>query len=173
MKTINQFSKILLMTLVLTFAACSSDDGGGPVNAGEGTITASVDGQTVTSDALLTQATVATGQFSLLAIQGTNMNGDGFTLNVTGYDGVGSYEVGGDNSIFAVCTYIDSDLSNPTDPNLWTGPYEGGASVGQIVVTEVTDTHIKGTFNFKGQNPDDDSIKDITNGSFNVKIMQF
>lgn len=173
MKKFQQLSQILFLATVFAFTSCSSDSEGGSVNAADGTITAKVDGQTVTSAKALTQASLTTGQFSMLAMQGTDMNGDGISISIAGYTGVGKYEVGGGSSVFAVCTYIDKDMSNPTDPNMWTGPYDEAALVGYVDITEQTDTKIKGTFQFKAKNQKDGSIKEITDGSFNIKVTKY
>ena len=176
MKKIKQLVTICSLALAFTFASCSSDnDGnGGSVLAGDGLVTAKVDGTTVTSTKELTQASLVTGQLSSLLIQGTNLQGDGFYITITGYDGAKTYEIGGENTIFAVCSYIDTDLNNPTQPNIWTGPYdEAGQVVGQVVVTEATDTRVKGTFSFTGKNVENNSLKTVTDGSFNVALTNF
>ena len=175
MKKLKQLAHVLFLIPVLTVASCSSDnDGsGGSVNAGKGTITAKVNGQTVTSATELTSGSISTGQFGMLAITGTNMQGDGFTITIAGFEGAKTYDVGGESSVFAVCSYIDTDMNNPTVPHIWSGPYDDGAIAGSVSVTEVTTTRVKGTFNFSGKNASDGTVKEVTSGSFDVKLNTF
>ncbi|MFC4633919.1 DUF6252 family protein [Dokdonia ponticola] len=48
----------------------------------------------------------------------------------------------------------------------WVAPFDESQQ-GEINITSFTDSTIEGTFNFTGRN-EDQSIKTITNGSFNV-----
>lgn len=168
MKKIKQLGKIAFLALAITFGSCSSDSDGGSVNAGEGTITAKVDGTTVTS---LDLATFAYQTSVGLQITGTNSAAKNLAIQILGFEGVGKYDMGGDNTR-AVGTYTEVDLNDPQNlNNIWMAPYSENALDGVVDVTEVTDTHVKGTFSFKAQN-EAGTVKNVTNGSFNIKITQ-
>ncbi|HUH26274.1 MAG TPA: DUF6252 family protein [Flavobacterium sp.] len=166
MKKIKQLSKILFLGLAFTVASCSSDSEGGSVSAGEGTISAKVDGTTITS---IPQATFAYSTSVGLQITGTNNSAKNLAIQILTFDGVGKYNMGGNNSL-AIGTYTEVDLNDPQNVNnVWMAPYNENMVDGFVDVTEVTATHVKGTFSFKAQNQTG-TVKDITNGSFNIKI---
>lgn len=175
MKAIKILCACLIVSTSLFTTACSSDDdGGGGGSAAEGTLTAKVDGASVTT---LEMVTYATQSGNFLQIQGNTggTSSKAFVLNVTTFDGIGTYDIGGTAGLGqanASYTEITIDLANPTAPetNIWAAPYDGGDKVGEVRISEITDTHIIGTFNFSAKNPDDDSIKQITEGSFNVEL---
>ena len=94
MKKIKQLSKIMLVAFSIIVASCSSDSDseGGSVSAGEGTISAKVDGNTVTS---VTQGTFAYLTSVGLQITGTSMDTKNLAINILAFDGVGKYDIGG------------------------------------------------------------------------------
>ncbi len=174
MKTIKKISVLFVATVISSFAlSCSSsDDGGGPGDAAEGTITASVNGSTVTTVEIATFASESTG---FLQINGNTggTSSKAIVINVTGFEGVGTYDIGGGSTGLgaanATYTEIIVDLSNPTAPEttIWAAPYDGGAKVGEIQVSEyVEGDYVKGTFHFEAKNQDGEDMKNITNGSF-------
>lgn len=160
------------MTLI---CSCSSDDnGGGGGNAALGTIKAKVDGSNVTT---MSMVTFATRVGSLLSLSGNTggTSSKAFTLNVTALDGVGTYDIGGALGLGqANASYSEFviDLSNPGSPEsrVWQAPYTGGEKVGEINISEITDTNVKGTFFFTCKNTSDNSIKNVTEGSFNINF---
>lgn len=175
MKTIKFICACFLVTTTLFLTSCSSDDdGGGGGSAAAGTITAKVDGSAVTT---MDMVTFANQVNSMLSIQGNTggTNSKAFVLNVTTFDGVGTYDIGGTGGLGqanASYTEFIVDLGNPmnSQTKTWAAPYTGGDKVGEIKVSEITDTHIKGTFYFTAKNASDDSMKNITEGSFNVEL---
>lgn len=175
MKTIKFICACFLVTTSFFVTSCSSDDdGGGSGSAAAGTITAKVDGNNVTT---LEMTTFANQVGSMLSIQGNTggTSSKAIVLNITSFDGVGTYDIGGTLGLGqanASYTEITVDISNPTafESKIWSAPYEGGDKVGEINVSEVTETNIKGTFTFSAKNTDDNSMKQITQGSFNVEL---
>ncbi|WP_396151412.1 DUF6252 family protein [Flavobacterium sp.] len=175
MKTIKFICACFLVTTSFFVTSCSSDDdGGGSGSAAAGTITAKVDGNNVTT---LEMTTFANQVGSMLSIQGNTggTSSKAIVLNITTFDGVGTYDIGGTLGLGqanASYTEITVDISNPTafESKIWSAPYEGGDKVGEINVSEVTETNIKGTFTFSAKNTDDNSMKQITQGSFNVEL---
>lgn len=168
---------ILVMTLTaVTFTSCSSDDdsgddGGGTGGAASGVLVAKIDGNNYQSMSVSSSATVANNGQNLIIIA-SNSSGKAFSFTVLGFDGTGTYPLGGGANIFNSASYTvtDVNLSNPQNSTteVWQAPYDDTA-VGEIVVTEVTDNKVKGTFNFTCKNVGgDQSVKTITNGSFNL-----
>lgn len=154
---------------LLTITSCSSDDGGGNDGvAGSGTITAKIEGVAFTSLEITSfaQLTSGGGQTTLV-IQG-NTTSQGINIIVNGYDGVGTYKFT-DSNVFVSATYIEPNISNPTESKIWSAPFQDSGNVGEIKISEETDTDIKGTFNFTAKNSKDDTTKSITEGSFNLK----
>lgn len=176
MKTIKFICACLLVSSSLFISSCSSDsDGGGGGSAASGTMKAKVGGSWVTT---LEMATFANRVGPILQIQGNTggTSSKAFVLTVTTFDGVGTYDIGGGETGLglAYSSYVETtvDLSNPTAPDIktWNAPYEGGAKVGEVKISEVTDTYIKGTFSFTAKNEEDGSTKQISEGSFNVNF---
>lgn len=177
MKTIKKISVLFVATVISSFAlSCSSsDDGGGPGDAAEGTITASVNGSTVTT---LEMTTFATQVGTTLQLQGNTggTSSKAFVFTINGFEGTGTYDLGGEaGAIGTVAIYseIVVDLSNPTAPetNNWTAPYEGGDKVGEIKVAEyVEGDYIKGTFHFEAKNQSGEDKKNVTEGSFHIEF---
>ena len=168
MKKIKQLPKIMLLAFVTLIASCSSDSEGGSVNAGEGTISANVDGLTVTS---VTQGTFAYLTSVGLQITGTSLETKNLAINILAFYGVGKYDMGGTNTR-AIGTYTEVDLNNPQNlNNVWIAPYTENMADGYVDITEFTATHVKGVFSFKAKNQAG-TIKTVTSGSFNIKTTQ-
>ena len=167
--------KLLFLCLsIATLVSCSKDDdGGNGGSAAAGTIEASVDGSSFTS---IEMATTAIEQdvngSTMIRVQGSNSDGEGMVLTIMGFEGTGTYELGGEISVFTNAIYTEADLSNPMDTQTWLAPYDE-TIVGEIQVSEKTATNIKGTFSFSGKNEEGGTIKEVTSGSFNVAISEF
>ncbi|HZW62464.1 MAG TPA: DUF6252 family protein [Flavobacteriaceae bacterium] len=169
-----KFQKFMLLAAVVLFttvSSCSSDDdGGGGGQAAQGTITAKIDGVSFTSLEMTSFASVTTaGGQTTLVMQG-NTSSQAINIVINGYDGEGTYELS-DNNVFRTASYIEPNVNNPVDTQTWTAPYENSGLAGEINISEETETAVKGTFSFTGKNSNDDSIKTITEGSFNLEKM--
>lgn len=178
MKTIKKISALFLATVISLFAlSCGSDDGGGgSSDVGEGIIKAKVNGSWVTTESMTGFANLVESA-GMLTLQGSTAgtSSKSFVFTINGFEGQDTYVIGGQNSIAVSASYseITVDLNNPTNPQhqTWQAPYEGGGEVGKIIFSEVTDTHVKGTFEFEAkENSGEGSVKSITDGSFNLKI---
>src|SRR5690606_435295 len=115
MRNFKQSLILLLMSFSLvTLSSCSSDDdGGGGGQAAEGTVTAKIDGTTFTSMEIASTANyVAAG--NVMTIQGSDADGKAIVLIINGYEGEGTYEIGGDNSIFVSGSYTEVDINTFT-----------------------------------------------------------
>lgn len=171
MKTLNRTVLVLLALVAISFTSCKKDDdGGGGGAAGSGTVVAKVDGANFKSDPIVTSATItSSGGVSTLVVMGNTMDGRNITLSINaGFDGVGTYNIGGGANVFGNASYTEVEAANPTDAQTWVAPYDTEVA-GEIKISEVTDTNIKGTFHFKGKNADG-TFKTITDGSFDVGL---
>jgi hypothetical protein len=164
---------LLVMTMSLvSLSSCSKDDDGGSGGgAASGTLTAKVDGTSYQSMEISSSATIANGGQNLIIIA-SNSDGNAFAFTILGFDGVGTYPIGGGANIFNSASYTetDVDLNNPQNSTteVWQAPYDD-TMVGELKVSEVTDDKVKGTFEFTCKNVNgDQSVKTITEGSFNL-----
>ena len=95
---------------------------------------------------------------------GTYKIADG-TVATDGYLATGSYD------------YWPNGLSENSE--LWTTKPQNGDTDGEIVITSITDTHVKGSFKFKGYKQqkngqyDYSSTKNVTDGSFDLDITKY
>lgn len=166
---------LVVVFLLVSLLSCSSDDDGGAAgSAANGTITAKVDGANFQSNEMLSMATkVSAGATTTLTLQGTDNTGKGFNFGINGYEGEGSYEIGGNNLVFVVASYVEGNASNPTATQTWTAPYDNTSLRGSISIVSETDDKVEGTFEFTCKNPNDGSVKTISDGSFNLEISNF
>ncbi|MGV3695574.1 DUF6252 family protein [Flavobacterium sp.] len=164
MKTIKNFSFAIVLALTTILTSCSSSDGGGGGGAAAGTIKAKAGNVNFKS---MTQASFAMRQGGMIIIQGSDASGRAIQLMVTG-NATGTYEIS-DNGISNIGSYTEINL-NTFDSTVWAAPYEGSGAVGTVVIEELTDTSVKGTFSFTGKNQEGADTKAVTNGAFNVNF---
>jgi hypothetical protein len=111
------------------------------------------------------------GGFTTIIVQGSDASGKAIQIIITGYqEGTNTYEISDDAAISTVATYIESNISNPLNSLVWAAPYDNSGAVGTVTITEISDTNVKGTFNFTGKNQDGEDTKAVTNGAFNVNF---
>ncbi|MAP53961.1 DUF6252 family protein [Altibacter sp.] len=167
------FKKVLFVLFIsLAVTACKKDDeGGDDGQAGEGTVTAKVNGANFTSMSIASTASETNGGGSTtVTLQGSDASGKGIFLIINAFDGTGTYEIT-DANVFITASYVEANVNDPMNSQTWNAPYQNSGVVGEINVSEKTDTTIKGTFNFTCKNVNgDQSIKNITDGSFNLTI---
>ena len=176
MKKLKSLLLFLTTVSVATLSSCStSDDGGSDGNAPSGLLVAKVDGVSYKSFEISSSATISTvGAGKNLTIIATNSDGNAFAMTVFGYTGTGTYEFTGANvAVTNVASYSETEvnLTNPaaSTTELWQAPYDD-TLVGSVSISDETDTKVIGTFSFKAKNVGgDNSIKNITEGSFNLK----
>src|SRR5690606_1689777 len=149
-------------------SSCSSDDdGGGGGGAASGTITAKINGNSFTSLEMTSFANTTTGGGQTTLVMQGNTQSQAISMIINGYDGVGTYELSDDN-VFRTASYIEPNISNPLESQTWSAPFQDSGVVGEIKISEETDTNIKGTFNFTCKNSNDGTTKNVTEGSFNL-----
>lgn len=177
MKSFNFLLILLTIISLSTFSSCStSDDGGDGGNAPSGLLIAKVDGVAFKSFELSSSATIATnGPLKNLIIIATNSDRNAIAMTVFGYEGAGkTYDFTGTTvGVTNVASYSETkvNLSNPlaSTTEMWQAPYNN-TKLGSVSISEETDTKLIGTFSFNGKNVGgDNSIKSITEGSFNLK----
>jgi len=172
MKTIKNFMLLVMTISLVSLTSCKSDDDGGDGgNAPSGTLTARIDGTNYQSLDISSSATVANNGQNLIIIA-SNSDGNAFAITIVGYSGPGTYPLGGGVNIFNSASYTetDVDLNNPQNSTteIWQAPYDD-TQVGEINISEETETKVIGTFNFSGKNVNgDQSVKNVTEGSFNL-----
>jgi len=172
MRTLKQFMLLLVTLSIVSLNSCSTDDDGGSNgSAPSGVLSAKVDGVDYQSMEISSSATVANGGQNLIIIA-SNSDGKAFAITVLGFDGVGTYQLGGGANILNSASYTktDVDLSNPQNSTteIWQAPYDNTIA-GEIKISEVTDGKVIGTFEFTCKNVGgDQSLKTITAGSFNL-----
>lgn len=179
MKTLRKITYIFLLSfMVAATYSCSKDDNGGDGGtAAEGTITFKANGTSVTTLSLTTSASISHNVLIMLG-SSADTNPKGISLNIMGVDGPGTYVIDGSVSS-SIATYSEYvvDMDNPTNTEvrLWAAPYgEGVNKVGEIKISELTDTKVIGTFNFEGARFDDngeiiDKVN-VTSGAFNINL---
>lgn len=174
MKNLRQIMLLVMAVATVSLTSCSKDDDGGSGGgAAQGTIVAKVDGTSVTTIEMATFAHLVSGN---LQIQGNTggTSSKAFMITIIGFDGVGTYPIGGGANIFNIAAYVETevDLSNPTQPDVttWQAPYDD-TEVGEIKISEITSTHIIGTFKYKAKT-EGENYKDITEGSFNIELQE-
>jgi len=144
--------------------SCSSDSDGGGSDTGF-YLKAKIDGANyANSSSFEPMATIAGGT---LNIQSSNDGGDAIQIQVPNYTGVGTYNSGNNDLTQGYVNYLDTNLSAGTFVS-----YTSVRGTGQVIVTEVTDTAIKGTFTATVIENEDGSTNDkaITNGTFRVEL---
>ena len=106
----------IFFSLILTTTSCSSDDdGGGGGGVPSGTIKANIDGTSFTSNVAASGNLVTVGPSATLTLLGTDTQGKALNFVINGFDGVGTYDIGGANLIFVVASYTEANASNPLD----------------------------------------------------------
>lgn len=172
MRTLRNFMLFIMTLSVVSLTSCKSDDDGGDGgSAPSGTLTAKVEGTNFQSLDISSSATVANNGNNLIIIA-SNSDGNAFAITIVGYTGPGTYPLGGGANIFNSASYTetDVDLNNPQNSTteIWQAPYDD-TQVGEINISEETETKVIGTFNFSGKNVNgDQSLKNVTEGSFNL-----
>ncbi|QIE59265.1 hypothetical protein G5B37_06720 [Rasiella rasia] len=168
MKTLKQISLILLMSLAVV--ACKKDDDGGE-DPGEatGTLTAKIDGATLTADIAVQAQITNSPQGDVLTISGGTSQSENLQMIIQNFDGVGTYDL----SFINIGTYSYlPDPSNP-DPNTVVIylSLNGTDATGELRVSSFDGNSIEGTFNFTGYKQDDatDTVE-VTEGKFNLEI---
>lgn len=161
---------LMMVASFISITACKSDDDGGdPAASGgaSGVITAKVDGVSFQSlEITSTASQVTAGPNTSISLQG-NTASQAISMGISAFAGVGTYEIT-DSNIFVNAGYVEPNVSDPTNSPTWNAPYQNSGVIGEIKVSENSADRIKGTFKFKVKNANDDSVKNITEGTFDL-----
>ncbi|MBL1214283.1 MAG: hypothetical protein HND52_13070 [Ignavibacteriae bacterium] len=165
---------IFVLILTLLIASCNKSenpvDNNNPPPTTGGTFTVEIDGGnwTANTNAVFASTTTVNNVTSILITAAQNINtasADGFGISLTktnssGSNLTGQYQLGG--TVPATITFVRT-ISNTSE--------SFAAISGQVNITEVSSTHMKGTFNAVLQdltNPANQLT--LSNGSFNALI---
>ena len=162
----------LIAFVGLAIISCKKDDNGGDGggSAVEGLVTAKVNGADFTSNSDFTVASKVTANGNTtVTIQGSDNSGKGIVLIINGFEGMGSYDIGGGSNVFVTGSYVEANASNPQNSQSWMAPFDDNVA-GEINISESTATKIVGTFNFNAKNTNNNSMKEITDGNFDVNF---
>lgn len=149
---------LFVFSIMLAFTSCEKEPDTNPIETPDFYMTANVGSGTFTADSD-PLVSIATSQTELFTINGIDKEGNRIGISMQGKPSVATFLTGGKvegNSI----TYIEGS-------NFWTSTMNVGS--GSVVITEITDTFIKGTFSFTGINALDQSEKIIHDGKFQAK----
>lgn len=171
MKNLKQIMLLVMVVSLTNLTSCSKDDDGGSGGgAASGTIKAKVNGSQFTSLEMTSFANLTSGGGQTTLVMQGNTSSQAINMIINGYDGVGTYELS-DSNVFITASYIEPNVSDPLNSQTWSAPFQDSGVVGEIKIAEQSDTTIKGTFHFTCKNANDDSTKNITDGSFNLELM--
>ncbi len=172
MKIFNKTILVLMAVLAISLTSCKKDDdGGGDPPGGSGTFSAKVDGSNFSGmqGTVVAQLTTS-GSTQVLALSGGTTQSQNLQMIISGFDGVGSYDLNFMN--LGTYSYLP-DPGNP-DPNtvvVYTTLGNGQGNNGTVNVSSFDGNTIKGTFNFTGFNLDDNSdTVAVTEGQFNIEV---
>lgn len=156
MKNLKMLMLFLSVSMFLSCTNSSDEDLG---LTGEGTLTAKIDGQDWASLKATVGAVVTNG---VLAVQGSTSNGEFIRINISNYNGIGTYKTG-DN-----LSNVNSISYGTISPiATWMSTFNIGS--GTIEITGDTATNVTGTFSFTGLNASaGNSTKTISEGTFNA-----
>lgn len=173
MKTLNFKSIFTIFICTILMVSCSKDDDGdGSSGGGSEFLTAKIDGTTwsASTDYDTTAATISSsGNITVLALQGSDNNGNAINFNLPNYKGTGTYKTGdlltNTNQIqyVTIKPAIGSWMSNLASAALQITP-------GTITITTDNGKVIEGTFSFDGYNGTAKTTKKVTEGKFKVNI---
>lgn len=153
MKNLKRISILICLSLIIS---CGESDDDNPTG-GDAFLTAKVADVDFASMEISVGASVTN---TILAVQGSNANGDYIRLTIASYKGVGTYKTGDHIS------NTNSAMYGTIKPiAAWVSTFDVGN--GTIEVTEDNATYVKGTFSFLGHNGNTDK-KEIMNGQFSA-----
>lgn len=150
------------MALAVLSTSCSGDDGGS--GGGGAGLTAKVDGASFKS-----YVAQAMNQGGALIIQSSDKQGKSIQIMIMDFDGVGTYQSGGDDLMSGYIQYTGAiDINNPMAVDVYTSV----RGTGTVEVTEINDEGVKGTFTATAVLNEEGATDDvaITSGKFNVKF---
>lgn len=144
-------------------AACGGDGGSGP-NGGNANFTATIDGTAWTSAEASTNVTgAASGTFSIVGSEVSGNSAKYITMTLYNIGAPGTYPLGVSGTVPGGIAVVGT---SGTSASFFTTPLSGSA--GSVTITDVSGTHIAGTFSFvAGVAP---TTRTVTQGSFDLPV---
>ena len=160
MKTITKLSYAFFLCASLSLVSCSDDDGGSTGGSAE-YVKAKIDGDNFSSSGMFVSAT--NPMEGVLMIQGSDDSGAFIQISLMNFDGEGTYDVS--NQLNGYAQY------GTVNPVATFNSAMGNGATGEVVITESTETHVKGTFEFTGRRTQDGTPEtvEVTNGEFKAQ----
>lgn len=158
---------VLMIAIVALAAGCTKDDdnpvGNGNHNNNTAAMTGKIDGTSWKSVAA--EATITGEEFDMLGVQGDSSASLSLQFTIENFHGTGTYELDGiDNTAFVI------DLAKGGDMVVYGVAGPESQSGGELVVTEVTSTMVKGTFRFTAENTLGTKTKSVTDGVLALRL---
>lgn len=164
MKKFQYLGKTVILLLAIAFAtACSSDDGGSGTGGSSGSyIHAKVDGSSFKAEVMDHSTVIAlrmdSGDGILVQLSGADANANAMNIILFGITEPGTYDIGPDSD--SVLAYLGN-----SNQSFDTGECAG--ATGTVTITEISETKVKGTFQFTGKSEENGcSAKTISEGKF-------
>lgn len=159
---------VLVITIVALAAGCTKDDdnpvGNGNNNNNTAAMTGKIDGTTWKS--VVAEVAIENEELDILGVQGDSSASLSLQFTIGNFHGTGTYQLDGfDNTAYIIDLAKGGNMTIygvDDDPESQTG--------GELVVTEITTTSIKGTFHFTAVNKLGNETKSVTNGVFTIKL---
>ncbi|KIX22061.1 hypothetical protein SY27_05170 [Flavobacterium sp. 316] len=148
-----KLSYIFLILITLSFASCSSDDSS---NNGESELYIKYTFNSVSYD--FEPTTITSLQKLIMGEKEINSVYNRISLWMPTNPSLGSHEITDE-------TPTNNNLETLHNAELWVGNDTYTATSGTIVVTEINDEYIKGTFTFTGDDGNGTTVS-VTDGSF-------
>ncbi len=160
-KTLAIYLSGLVVVGCLIFQSCEKETNGENSDKNKSHMTARIDGQSFVSEEDQLGAVHDEGY---LVISGaTNNEQEVITFQMFDFPGqTGSYSLG-TGEYEALCFYSDAYHSFYILDDI-------SGSTGTLVITELSDTSIKGTFHFTGYTSNSEAIIEVTKGSFLMPV---
>ena len=163
MKTITKISYAFFMFASLALVSCGGDDDNGTTGSGE-FVKAKVDGSNWSSSSSIDVVSASNPMANVLTVQGSNNSGEVIQLSLMNYNGEGTYDVSSQINGYAQYGTVN--------PIAFYNSAMGGAAGGEVTITEVTETYVKGTFEFTGKRTEEGNNEtvEVTNGEFKAEF---
>lgn len=161
----NQLSKIsflFILSLLVFTVSCSSEDEENSEPDGE-YLSAKVDNETYNSDLSLNYTNMA----GFVTLTGVSKDQEGVLIQFSD-QGTGTYKIGGDGA--NAMTIASFSTYETTTARVWLAPLDFSINDGEIVVTNFTESNIKGSFSFVGSNDNEGTSVQVTEGKFNINF---
>lgn len=173
MKSTIQIFALLCVVGLFAFSCSSDDDNNSGPQYTEGAITFKMDGAKFSTIPMVTYAMMDEGVIYLSGVTGDDVART-ISISLNGSE-LGTYKIGGDYVNSGILFETTEDENNPEGGSMeiWAAPFGDGLN-GEVTVTKITSTHVEGTFNFQAKNTTgDQSVRNLTDGAFNVKILSY